>query len=136
MEFCLFVSFLLVTPFFVFRLIITDKEKGETAYAEKHGSGAEARLALASLFVGMCGFFLLGVYASFGFALAMPRCAFSDAYLWGGLLVCMAVSVLVGIGPLVVARGKGYRVDVREWLCLAIVVSTPYVVVLCAFDWR
>lgn len=83
-----------------------------------------------------CAVFLLGVYASFGFALAMPRCAFSDAYLWGGLLVCMAVSVLVGIGPLVVARGKGYRVDVREWLCLAIVVSTPYVVVLCAFDWR
>lgn len=136
MEFWLFVPFLLMTPFLVFRLIITDKEKGETAHAEKHGSGSGVRLALASVFVGMCGFFLLGVYVSVGFSIAMSGCAFSDAYVWGGLLVCMVVSVLVGIAPLVVARGKGYRVAVREWLCLAVVASVPYVLILCSFCWR
>lgn len=136
MELLLFASFLLITPFFVFRLILTDKEKGDAVTAAKDVSVSWVRLVLASVFVGIFSFCLLGVYVSIGFSMAMSDREFSNVYFLGGLLACMMVATMVGIAPVVTARCKGYRVAVREWFCLVFMAAVPYVVFSGALLWR
>ena len=140
MDLFLFAFLLLAIPVFVFRLMTVGKEKGVPLYVHEEGSGARARLGLSVVAVGVASLIVLCIYLVF--CQIVPSFdgrsgvrewggRIADMHFTGGLLVCMAISGVLGIAPAAVAHCLGYRLAARVWVALAIAVVAPYVGYVC-----